>query len=67
MPTAISTDVTLLDEATSAGASDKLLIEQSGVNKNIAPGHLTTPKTPKAVTGTSVLILKGAGDYYLFG
>ena len=51
--TAISADVTLLDEATSAGASDTLLIEKSGVNKKITPGDLITPK---AVTGTAPVV-----------
>jgi hypothetical protein len=48
-------DVTLLDEATSACASDTLLIEQSGVNKQITPGNLITPK---AVTGTAPIVSK---------
>jgi hypothetical protein len=51
--TAISMDVTLLAETTSAGASDTLLIEQSGVNKKITPGNLFTPK---AVTGTAPVV-----------
>jgi hypothetical protein len=51
--TAISVDVTLLDEATSAGASETLLIEQSGVNKKINPENLITPK---AVTGTAPVV-----------
>jgi hypothetical protein len=51
--TSISMDVTLLAETTSAGASDTLLIEQSGVNKKITPGNLITPK---AVTGTAPIV-----------
>jgi hypothetical protein len=51
--TVISMDVIALDEATSAGARDTLLIEQSGVNKKISPENLFTPK---AMTGPAPVV-----------
>ena len=51
--TALSINVGGLDETTSTSASDKLLIDQGGVNKAITPANLMTPKT---VTGTSPIV-----------